>query len=334
VLSYLDTISAVPTVLADELKKDNGANDLTIFRKYPLILQYYNLHLKSGWCGYLMMDALFVLDKIITGPYWHANAKYGSKLRRFWGAVFESYVNELMQRMCAGTQSRFIPDPRPASDPQIQICDGILIHGDSIVLMEYKSNMFRADTKYNGDHEALAREIENKFVRDKDSGSRKGVLQLAEAVKLLFGSDNKEVVPGINISSIKNVYLYLVTLDAIGGTMGISPFLGSFLDVNMRAAYPNLYIKPIFCSDADTLEYAANCFHRISLPKIMDMLLQEDSTAAIPMQAIDLSRYCNNRNDWVASEWTEMFKDIVKILFPNIDSETAFEDAMRIRKRV
>jgi hypothetical protein len=29
-----------------------------------------------------------------------------------------------------------------------------------------------------------------------------------------------------------------------------------------------------------------------------------------------------------------MFKDIVKILFPNIDSETAFEDAMRIRKRV
>ena len=328
VLSFLKTISAVPTVLANELRKESGANDLTIFRKYPLILQYYNLHLKSGWCGYLMMDALFVLDKILTGPYWYANAKCSSRLHRFWGAVFESYVNELMQRMCDGTQSKFIKDPRPISYPDIQICDGILLHGDSIVLMEYKSNMFRADTKYSGDHEALAKEIENKFVCNRESGRRKGVLQLAEAVKLLFGSGNKYVVQGINPISIKNVYLYLVTLDAIGGTMGMSPFLGSFLEARMLDAYPNLSIKPFLCSDVDSLEYVGNCFHYTSLPEIMDKLLQEDSTGAIPMQAIDLSRYSCNRNDWVATEWTKIYNDILKILFPNVAAEAAIQDAM------
>jgi len=31
--------------------------------------------------GFLMMDNLFFLDKVQTGPYWHANELYGLKLR-------------------------------------------------------------------------------------------------------------------------------------------------------------------------------------------------------------------------------------------------------------
>jgi hypothetical protein len=86
-----------------------------------------------------------------------------------------------------------------------------------MVLLEYKSNMFRADAKYGGDHLELATEIQKKLVQDKESGSRKGVWQLSEAVKTLFGPNApNNVIPGINIANIKNVYLYLITLDSKG----------------------------------------------------------------------------------------------------------------------
>ncbi len=52
---------------------------------------------------------------------------------------------------------------------------------EAMVLMEYKSSMFRADTKYSGDHGALAKEIENKLVYDHEEDERNGVRQLAEA---------------------------------------------------------------------------------------------------------------------------------------------------------
>ena len=103
--------------------------------------------------------------------------------------MFEKYVNELMRQACDGTKSTFFPDPRPASDPNTQLCDGIVVSGDSIVLMEYKSSMFRADSKYSGDYQALAGEIEKKFVHDKEADQRKGVWQLAEAVKRIFKDD-------------------------------------------------------------------------------------------------------------------------------------------------
>jgi DNA-binding XRE family transcriptional regulator len=71
--------------------------------------------------------------------------------------------------------------------------------------MEYKSSMFRADTKYSGNHLALTAEIEKKLVEDKESSSRKGVLQLAEAVQTLFGVNASTVLPGINLTKIKHV---------------------------------------------------------------------------------------------------------------------------------
>jgi len=119
--------------------------------------------------------------------------------------------------------------------------------------MEYKSSMFRADTKYSGDHQALAKEIENKFVFDQDANKRKGVSQLAEAVRKLFTLDNPVSLSGIDLRDIKRVYPYLITLDSIGGTIGISPFLDTFLEAQLnRQDFRQLELRPLFCSDCVT----------------------------------------------------------------------------------
>jgi hypothetical protein len=52
---------------------------------------------------------------------------------------------------------------------------------------------------------ALTAEVEKKLVEDKESFSRKGVLQLAEAVQTLFGVNASTVLPGINLTKIKHV---------------------------------------------------------------------------------------------------------------------------------
>jgi hypothetical protein len=332
---FLDLLASGPARMARELRvKDNGPNDFTIFRRFPLVQQFYNLHLTTAWCGYLMMDNLFFLEKVLTGPYWHASACHGLKLRKFWGAVFEKYVNELMRRACAGTQARFVPDPRPSGRPDLQICDGIVVSGDSIVLMEYKSSMFRADTKYGGNHLALTAEIEKKLVQDKESSSKKGVMQLAEAVRMLFGVNASTVMPQIDLTKIKHVYLYIVTLDSIGGTIGMSAFLNTFLDEHLdRRAFPSLQIRPIFCSEIEALETVTGFFVKASLPKILERWFATNPSLTAPLQAIDLSSFRWQVNSWLRAEWISIYKDMVKLLFPKEDPDRAVAEGIKRGQR-
>lgn len=336
VSTFLDLLSSNPTRMARELRgKDNGPNDFTIFRKFPLVQQFYNLHLTTAWCGFLMMDNLFFLEKILTGPYWHANTLHGLKLRKFWGAVFERYVNELMRQACDGTRARFIPDPRPSGHPDLQICDGIVVSGDAIVLMEYKSSMFRADTKYSGNHLALTAEIEKKLVEDKESSSRKGVLQLAEAVTTLFGVNASTVSPEIDLTKVRYVYLYIVTLDSIGGTIGLSAFLNTFLDEHLdRNAFPSLEIRPIFCSEIEALETATGFFAKTCLPEVLEKWFIANPSLTAPLQAIDLSNLSWQENSWLRAEWILIYKQMVKILFPNENPDQVVADGIKRSQRL
>jgi hypothetical protein len=331
VRAFVDSLAADPGTMAKELhEKDNGPNDFTIFRKFPLVQQYYNLHLTTAWCGFLMMDNLFFLEKILTGPYWNANAIYGLKLRKFWGTVFEKYVNELMRQACAGTKSLFIPDPRPSDDPNMQICDGIVICDDSMVLMEYKSSMFRADTKYTGNYSTLSDEIEKKLAHDKEANRRKGVWQLSEAVQKLFGPGASIVLPGIDLKKIKHLYLCIVTLDSIGATIGVSPFLNTFLDERLdRRAFRAVDIRPLFCSDIETLEIITGFFAMSSLATILERWFTTNPSLATPLLAIDLNGLPWQENGWLGAEWNTIFKRMVTILFPEKDPDVTLAEAIK-----
>lgn len=328
---FLDSVSSGPAPMAAELRKrDEGPNDFTIFRKFPLVQQWYNMHLRTAWFGLLMMDNLFFLDKMQTGPYWHANALNPLKLRKFWGAVFERYVNELMRQACARTTSTFLPDPRPADHSGVQLCDGILVSGDAMVLMEYKSSMFRADTKYSGNHSALAKEIENKFVHDEQADERKGVEQLAHAATQLFGPNAQMSLPGVDLKGVKKLYLYIITLDTIGGTVGISPFLDTFLQKQLKANdLAPLQVRPLYCSDIAALEAAAAYFATQSLPDILERWFAKNPSLTAPLSMIDIGGDNWQGNEWLAREWNSIFKRMVTILFPDKDADAALAEAIR-----
>ena len=324
---FLDSVSGSPTEMARELQqRDSGPNDFTIFRKFPLVQQWYNLHLRTAYRGLLMLDNLFFLEKIQAGPYWNANAVHGLRLRKFWGAVFERYVNELMCQACAGTQAIFLPDPRPENQPNDQLCDGIVLAGASVVLIEYKSSMFRADTKYGGRYEALVEEIEKKFVQDKEAGQRKGVWQLAHAAHVLFGNGTRQLLPQIEPTKIRRVYLYLVTLDSVGGTIGISPFLETFLNERLdRGAFGSLEIRPLFCSDIETLEDITGHFEARCLPQILEHWFASNPSLTAPLSTMDLGNNDWRENAWLSREWKAIYRTMVSILFPGKDPDAVPE---------
>jgi hypothetical protein len=47
--------------------------------------------------------------------------------------------------------------------PIEQLCDGLLIEGDALIVMKYKASMFTTRAKYRGDHLRLRDEIAKKF---------------------------------------------------------------------------------------------------------------------------------------------------------------------------
>jgi hypothetical protein len=245
------------------------------------------------------------------------------------GAVFERYVNELLSRACSGTKAKFLAHPRSVDDPSVQICDGLLATADSVVLIEYKSSMFRADRKYSGNTTQLLEEIERKLVRNKDKGSKKGVQQLAAAVELLFKDSNaQEILPDIAWTDIKTIHLCLVTLDSIGETIGMSALLNTHLCEGLdRSRFPNIDIRPLCCLDIASLERVTGYFKSMTLPDIFGRWLRLSADLVASLSMVQLGK--PEQNPWLRSEWEDIFRHIVMLLFPNADPEEVIAGARR-----
>lgn len=327
---FLKFFSASPDDIAEEVRKaDSGTNDATVFRRHPMVRNAASTADPDEDSGHLMIDNLFFLEKAQTGPYWIANSEDSDKLRRFWGVVFERYVNELLSRACLGTKAKFLPDPRPSGSPSVQICDGLVATADSVVLIEYKASMFRADKKYSGETPQLLAEIEKKLVRNKEKGSKKGVQQLAAAVELLFKSSNTQaIVPDVDWTNIKTVHLCLLTLDSIGGTIGMSALLDTYLSESLeRSGYPRINIPPLYCLDIASLERAAGHFRLMTLPEIFDRWRALSQGLVASLSMVQLGQPAHDQ--WLQFEWDDIFRSIVKLLFPNEDPEVVITKARR-----
>jgi hypothetical protein len=321
--AFLRFVSSTSDDLKKEIEQsDNGANDATPFRKHPMV-HYSGPPLHDGEIGYLMMDNLAFLEKAQTEAYWAANAADSENLRSFWGTVFEMYVNDLVSRACAGTTSRFFPDPRQRIDPSVQICDGILVANNAVVLMEYKASMFRADNKYCGDPTRLLKEIEKKWVRN-EKGSKKGVEQLAAAVKLLFENNNPgDIFPDVDWSKIDEVHLCLVTLDSLGETFGMSALLNTYLPEGLNFTHrPAGLIRPLHCVDIASLERATGHFGAMSLPQMLSLRLQLTTDLSASLSMVDFGS--PQQNPWINTEWETIGRQIVPLVFPGTDMDQFF----------
>jgi hypothetical protein len=268
-----------------------------------------------------------LIEKQLAGPYWLAFNRYGQRFTRFWGKVFEKYVDDLLANSCAGTAARFIPDLRDPNNPNRQICDGLVIHGGQIVVIETKASIFTADAKYGGDFTLLAEEIDNKLVRDGDSGQKRAATQLAEAVSALIADPSILPALGVDPTKVSKIYPLAVTLDSIGGTVGISPYLDlAFQESLALDPKHREIVGPLGCVDIEGLEFMTEHFEAESLPRLLHRWQEFNPPLFIPFVAAPLDGIARKVNPWLKRAADNQFRSATRILFPDRDPDVALRE--------
>jgi hypothetical protein len=309
--SYLNLVSISPTDLQEEASKSTLANDLTILRRFPLMHYWYDVGTFHQKIGFLPIDIEFLLEKSYSAPFWVLYKKHGDRFSRFWGKVFESYVNDILTRATMTVGTHFIPNPPSPLNQNEELCDGVIIGSDSIVLIESKATLLKADVKYSGDPSAIESYLREGFVRDAKEKKPKGVTQLANAARILFGENPMEV-NWADLSRVKKCYLLLVTLDPIGDAICFSTFLQTFVHSELDSAnFPHVEILPVFCTDIETLERAIPSLRLHPLNTILDRWYQLNPLRSTPLSAIYM-------HDWIAepdfsdkTEWSEISRNAI-----------------------
>lgn len=313
---YFALIS-IPYVQPEKIVEDKGGlrADLSLFRACPLIAKWFDTGTQNQRCGYLPVDIELWWQKIYTAPFWILYRADPNRFSRFWGTVFEEYVHSLLEPCHTKQGMSYIRNPRDPVHNNKEICDAMILQGDSLVLIECKAGLIRADKKYGGDVDSLSKHLYSKFVEDESTGKKKGVFQLAAAVRELFSKGQPHKLrwhPG----AIRRCYLLLVTLDDIGDTLSMSPFLESFLVEKLdRQDYPDLEIKPLFCVNVATLERLTTSMKHSPLHILLSRWQEINPLLSTPFSAMHMPDLVSVPDAAARTEWERVMMIAKEELF-------------------
>ncbi|MGD0012399.1 MAG: hypothetical protein ABSE93_28145 [Terriglobia bacterium] len=300
-------------------RRPTGPSDFTLFRAKPLY---------STGDQLFCIDPGFLAEKLETGPFWRTILSVSGKEARdsfvaFWGRVFERYVNWLMSES-VGTGNKdntFFPSPKYASDGS-EVCDGLMLCGSDAVFMEYKGGVFRAESKYGGNPSKLRAEIEEKLIRNPE-GKRKGIEQLAEAIRRTCQKEGPEEILGVDLSRVRRLFPLLILRDGIGDAPMMNAFLNHKFDaipsLSRKTVRPKI-LTPLFCMAADTVEYVAAFLKDASLSDILDARYRGNKGMGNPFLATknDILDSLGEKSSVVLENaFREFVEPLVKALFPN-----------------
>jgi hypothetical protein len=281
ITKYFQKMTISESEFADKIRESNErpGDDFTLFQAHPLIEIFSGL--------YACLDPGFLVDKAGRGLFWTIFAemdnKQKSKLLSFRGAVFETYVNSILQSSY-GAGGRFFPEPKFANgDTAFDAC---LIEEQRLIVFEHKSSTIRADCKYGGDAGKLKAELHLKFVDGDDDGA-KGVAQLTRNLIRFLNGESAE---GIASGDVKRIYPCLVCLDA---TVSV-PYVGRYFNEQFSSVFPSdrfsQTISPLMTLNVSDVEALLGYLQKYQLSDIFDSfnsqnesMLATISTAGVPL---------------------------------------------------
>ncbi len=267
--NFLAEISATAEDLTKSLRSRNEAtSDFTCFRSKPLFRDGQN---------YFLIDSLFLAEKAESGVFWRINGALPRTDRlRFhqdWGLAFEAYVNWLIAESADKSLNHFNPNP-VFCDTGKEVCDAVLVCGDSLLFIEAKGTTFTADAKYGTDPAKLRDEIEEKFVHSQES--EKGIGQLAARIGEVFDRNHPRAIQGLDTSKIRKVFPVLLTRDDIGAALVINAYLASrFRDLFNRTSV-SVTVTPPHVLSAQDLEMICGYLRDVSFADLLDERYSSD----------------------------------------------------------
>ncbi|MYB96091.1 hypothetical protein F4054_23430 [Candidatus Poribacteria bacterium] len=249
----------------DELKEkaENSPsfkNEFRLWRQYPLV--------QISEDQILCVDFYFLLEKLQTGVFWIMRNQLekqrrgnGQKIIALWGDIFENYAASIIKRGIdaqAPRVEKYIIAPNYDQRQEEECTDVAICGSDTLVLLECKAPILRADTKFSGDFDKLYAELKDKIIEGERPEKVRGIKQLCNAIQSLFHADEtqRQSVEGIDISRIKKIYPVLVLSDRIFSV----PCMNWFLDLEYKRLLAdihqmeNLDIMPLTVLTIEDLE--------------------------------------------------------------------------------
>ena len=205
-------------------------NEFLLWRKYPLI--------KINENRILCIDFGFLLEKFQTGVLWIIRDQLekqrrgdGQKIISLWGDIFENYAASVITR---GIDAQVPPVEQCVTglkydQKQNQECTDIAVCSkNTLILLECKSPMLRAETKFSGDFGKFDTELKDKIIEGERPEKARGVKQLCNAIQSLFHTDEaqRKNIKEIDISKVSKIYPVLILSDR---TFSV-PLMNRYLD--------------------------------------------------------------------------------------------------------
>lgn len=288
---------------------DQGLEDFTVFRSYPLI---------KGASFVAMLDSAFLVEKCETGLFWKVHEGLTSKQKTLalsiWGDVVERYVNWLLSSNSRPGINEIFPNPLYATGEEIS--DTAVRCDQSLALIECKGGFFSAPAKYSGDPETLNNQIRMKLVENSEK-KPKGVQQLANAINSLFSFRTK-TASAFDVSSVTTVFPILVVRDDIGAAPVINITLAKEFEAKLDRGNMNVEVKPLVVFSVRVLEHICRFLSDVSLTDIVEARIAADPHLLAPFWLVQnevLDRIGDAKNERVDKEFRRIVLEIANTLF-------------------
>lgn len=227
-----------------------------------------------------MLDYEFALGKLESAVIWRLLRSLPNDKKEpwlsYWGLVFEEYVTWMLEIYAAPALHQLYPSPTYV-DSTDQICDQIVICGNTAVLIEAKLATCTAVDRYSGDYKRARDYLEDRLVKSK------GVNQILNAVKRL-GAKGADVPD--YLKSIKKIIPVIITRDDFGGCWGVNAYLNKrFKDQLSTKSHKGIVVTPLVCTNISCLERMMWVLQEKALADVMEERIKTDPTLRQPFDA-------------------------------------------------
>jgi hypothetical protein len=230
--------------------------------------------------GMYMLDYEFALGKLESAVIWRVLRNLPDNKKdpwlSYWGLVFEEYVTWMFETYAAPALHKLYPNPTYVSSTD-QICDQIVICGNTAVLIEAKLATCTAADRYSSDYLKIKNYLEDKLVKTK------GVSQLLAAVNRLSAKSSD--VPDY-LREITKIIPLVITRDDIGGCWGVNAYLNKrFKDQLSVKARKRVVVTPLVSMNITCLERMMWVLQERAFADVMEERIKTDPTLRQPFDA-------------------------------------------------
>lgn len=281
-----------------------------------------------------IIDPRFFSEKLVVGPLFRVvkacggdSAKVNRAFTEF-GDGIERYVQSLFARM-GSSPNQFWPNPRRLSaNGTIELADGALRVGASLVVAETKGVFVPEEAVRPGDVQPYLVQLRNKY--SQTTGRMKGVGQLARAVDLLL-RDEYVQAPG-DMDGVARLFPVLVVYDPLLSLPGHIEFLSREFSGAMKSgngangfiAHGRFLVAPLVVMTINNLEDLESSIQNFELGELLADYCSQGANGARPsltdFMAAQQTRYRFIHSRQAASAALEELESAGRFMFAKLSS--------------